>query len=223
MKRNKTSVIFRIFSIFQSKSLLCARNIGMMLLAVFAFQACSNDDNEEEEFPNWKETNATYFSQLYNTTLQKISGGDTTWKIFKSYAKDQGTQGAATEHIIVHVLEQAETTESPLLSDTVRVDYQGRLLPSTSYSKGIVFDQSWAGDYNIETNIPTKFAVNAVVDGFATALQKMHVGDRWLVYIPQELGYRGENTSTIPAYSTLVFDITLRAFYKPGKPVPAWK
>lgn len=192
----------------------------LVLLAALALQACSDD---EEDTPSWKETNANYFNELYSSARQRISSGDTQWKVIKSYVKDQSSQGIPSDYIVVHVIEEGSGTKVPLTTDTVRVDYQGRLIPTATNTEGEVFDQSWSGEYDLITNMPAKFAVNAVVDGFATALQKMHVGDRWMVYIPQELGYRGENNTSIPAYSTLVFDITLRAIYKPGTPVPAWK
>jgi len=60
------------------------------------------------------------------------------------------------------------------------------------------------------------------VDGFTTAVMNMHIGDRWKVYIPYQLGY-GTSTpsnSTIPAYSTLIFDITLVAYSRAGTHIP---
>ena len=42
------------------------------------------------------------------------------------------------------------------------------------------------------------------------ALKLMHEGDKWIFYIPQELGYgeRG-NGRQIPPFSTLVFELEL--------------
>ena len=63
--------------------------------------------------------------------------------------------------------------------------------------------------------VPSTFSLGGVVDGWTTALQQMHVGDVWRLYIPQSLGY-GSSTSNsnIPAYSTLVFDVYLREIKK---------
>ena len=61
--------------------------------------------------------------------------------------------------------------------------------------------------------MPVKFAVKGVVTGFGTALQYMHIGDRWQVIIPQQLAY-GSSTTPGAAYSTLVFDVTLVAYYR---------
>ena len=71
--------------------------------------------------------------------------------------------------------------------------------------------------------MPSKLAVDALVNGFSTALMKMKEGDRWEIYIPQNLAYGSVKKTGIPAYSTLVFDLTLRACYSRGVVVPAWK
>ena len=47
-----------------------------------------------------------------------------------------------------------------------------------------------------------------------TAVLNMQRGDRWLVYIPYQLGYGASSSnSAVPSYSTLVFDIALADFY----------
>ena len=43
------------------------------------------------------------------------------------------------------------------------------------------------------------------------ALQQLHVGDRWEVYIPAEMGYGKFSQPGIPGGSTLIFDIELLA------------
>ena len=74
-------------------------------------------------------------------------------------------------------------------------------------TKGVVFDQKM----DEEGYDPAEFEVSGVVDGWATALQHMHVGDRWEVWIPYQLGYGVTGSSggsvTILPYSTLVFDM----------------
>ena len=42
-------------------------------------------------------------------------------------------------------------------------------------------------------------------------MQQMHIGDRWEVYIPAELGYGKFSQPGIPGGSTLIFDIELLA------------
>ena len=51
--------------------------------------------------------------------------------------------------------------------------------------------------------------LNEVIEGWQIALQRMHVGDHWIVYIPYAMGYGTRSSGPIPAFSTLVFDVQL--------------
>ena len=121
----------------------------------------------------------------------------------------------------MQVIKEGTGSGCPMFSDSVMVNYQGRLMPSASYPSGYVFDGNYTGDYNPATVKPVTFYVGGLVDGFTTALQYMHIGDRWRVYIPYQLGYGSADNGSIPAYSTLVFDVELLAYYRAGTtPVP---
>ena len=196
-----------------------------MLVSTLGLASCSEDDNTVEEFPDWQNTNESYFSDLKTTTRQLIAAGSSEWKILPTYTQDAANQSSNTDSvIIVQVIEEGEGTVSPLQNDTVRVHYYGQLLPSTTYPAGLVFDKSYSDNtYDPYTSVPYKSVTNAFIDGFITALLNMHVGDHWKVYIPYCLGYGTTSTSSIPAYSTLMFDIRLAGIYKPGTTVPAWK
>ena len=201
------------------------------------FVACSEEDDTQEEYPNWQETNETYFNKLYAEANKRIAAGDKSWKVIPKWSLQDTLHLNADDYIIAHVVSEGSGTETPIFSDTVLVHYQGRLLPSTSYPAGRVFDQTWLNEYNPKTMTPSKMGVSQTVkavtqngqttyqtssniDGFTTALMQMHEGDRWMVYIPYSLAYGTEATDNIPAYSTLVFDLTLAAFYHTGQVVP---
>lgn len=88
--------------------------------------------------------------------------------------------------------------ESPTAADTVRVHYTGKL------TDGTVFDSS------VQRGQPAQFAVGQVIPGWTMALQKMKVGDKWMIYIPSDLGY-GERGSgrAIGPNEVLVFEVEL--------------
>ena len=185
----------------------------VLLLAPLLMVACSESDTQEEEFPNWQEQNDSYFQNIYNKAMTNTDG---SWKIIKSYAFEDTVAHDITANIVVQVLNEGKGSGCPLFTDSVLVNYRGRLIPSASYSEGYVFDSSYQGDYDVTTARPVTFCVGALVDGFATALQYMHIGDHWRVYIPYQLGYGSFAKTGIPAYSTLVFDIALVAYFKAG-------
>ncbi len=93
--------------------------------------------------------------------------------------------------------------ESPTLDDIVTVHYEGSLID------GSIFDSS------LERGTPASFKVSKVIDGWTEGLQLMQEGAEYFFYIPQELAY-GERgaSSDIPAFSTLIFKVSLLAISK---------
>ena len=195
------------------------------------FVSCKESDNTVEEYPDWKNKNESFFSQLYEQAKAAEAAGSKEYKVIRNWTfmPDGDTfKGVAADHVIVQVLQDGGSQNpSPLYNDTVVVSYQGRLLPSTSYANGRIFKDHLNGatdpqafDY-VKMGVSTTVTVSSTgttssssnIDGFTTVLQHMRVGDFWRVYIPYQLGYGEEDTSTIPAYSTLVFDLYLKAYY----------
>lgn len=67
---------------------------------------------------------------------------------------------------------------------------------------GKKFDSSRGG-------VPMACRLSDLIQGWIIALQQMHVGDRWEIYIPAEMGYGKFSQPGIPGGSTLIFDIEL--------------
>lgn len=88
--------------------------------------------------------------------------------------------------------------DSPKASDNVEVHYSGKLIDGT------VFDSS------VERGVPASFGVTQVIPGWVEALQLMHEGDKWRLYIPSDLAY-GPNGAggVIGPNMTLIFDVEL--------------
>ena len=216
------------------KTLIGIFCLGGMMLSAGLFTSCTENDDTVEEYANWQSKNKTYWDNLYTTTQQKIEGGDTSWKIILNYTfqnQKQTTGSALTyrpeNYIIAHVEQAGTGTTSPLYSDSVSMHYMGRLIPSTTYTSGLIFDKSWSSNqFNAATSRPVHSNIGltydaegkptSLVDGFTTALMSMHRGDHWTVYIPYQLGYGEKNSGVVPAYSTLIFDLRLNDFSHPG-------
>ena len=216
------------------KTLIGVFCLGGMMLSAGLFTSCTENDDTVEEYANWQSKNETYWDNLYTTTQQKIKGGDTSWKIILNYTfqnQKQTTGSALTyrpeNYIIAHVEQAGTGTTSPLYSDSVSMHYMGRLIPSTTYTAGLIFDKSWSSNqFNAATSRPNHSYIGlsydskgkpiSLVDGFTTALMSMHRGDHWTVYIPYQLGYGEKSSGVVPAYSTLIFDLRLNDFSHPG-------
>jgi FKBP-type peptidyl-prolyl cis-trans isomerase FklB len=176
--------------------------------------SCSEDDSSEDEFANWEERNSAMTDQwAANSSLRKI----------RVFTQDDTSAGKNSDYIYVQVLEAGEGIESPLYTDTVRMAYRGRLIPTKNYANGYVFDETYLGDFSWHTAGMATMASNTLVTGFATALMNMHKGDHWLVYIPYQLGYNTSSQGSVTAYSNMVFDIALLDYWHPGDPHPAFR
>ena len=99
--------------------------------------------------------------------------------------------------ILYRVIKSGNGDGTVRMNSVVTVHYTGSLI------NGYIFDNSRTKSY------PEAFRVNELIDGFSIALTNMHVGDRWEVYIPSELGYGKRACGNIPGSSTLIFDIEL--------------
>lgn len=201
-----------------------------MVLLPFCFAAlalsltaCSESDDTVEEYPNWKNRNVTYWDSLYTATQKKVNNGDTSWKIIKNFSVEDTLTSPNTDYIIVNVQTAGQGSGCPYYTDSVRVRYTGQLLPSTSYPSGYVFDTTNQNDAADSISGVADFAVRGLTAGFSTALQHMHIGDVWMVYIPWTLGYGTTGSTTIPAYSVLKFRIQLVAYARAGSSLPKWK
>lgn len=103
---------------------------------------------------------------------------------------------APPEEVVVEVLKKGDG-EVVDGSAPVRVHYTG-----VTWADGEVFDTSWDGD-------PASFTLDAVVPGFAQALEGQTVGSQVLAIVPPEAGYGDQAQGAIPAGSTLVFVVDI--------------
>lgn len=189
------------------------------------FAACSEEGDAYDPYANWAARNATYFALKADTARTEIAEakalyGDEweqhcDWRMYKSVRKSPLVVGALTDSICVRILERGTGVGSPLSTDTVWVNYRGTLIPVQMEVEGkfqeehVIFSQSFVGELDLQVANPSDFVVGATVAGFSTALQHMHTGDQWEVYIPSALAYGSEADGRVPAYSTLKFFIHL--------------
>lgn len=111
-------------------------------------------------------------------------------------AKREGIK--VTESGLQYEVLESGKGDSPKASDNVEVHYTGKLIDGT------VFDSS------VERGVPASLGVTQVIPGWVEALQLMHEGDKWRLYIPSDLAY-GPNGAggVIGPNMTLIFDVEL--------------
>lgn len=85
---------------------------------------------------------------------------------------------------------------TPNRGSVVTAHYVGKTI------NGKTFDSSRGG-------VAPAFRLRDLIPGWIIALQKMHIGDKWEIYIPAEQGYGKFNQPGIPGGSTLIFEIEL--------------
>jgi FKBP-type peptidyl-prolyl cis-trans isomerase len=165
-----------------------------------------------------------YFDEILQGMKDSMSGGNTRLDPFEAQMKFQEAYIALMEKRDAQAMEQetaflAENSRKPGVvitatglqyevveegrgarpeaSDTVRVNYEGRLID------GIVFDSSY------ERGQPVEFPLDMVIPGWTEGIQLMSVGSKYKLYIPSELAYGPDGGGPIPPYSTLIFDVEL--------------
>ncbi|WP_077196552.1 FKBP-type peptidyl-prolyl cis-trans isomerase [Prevotella ihumii] len=111
-------------------------------------------------------------------------------------AKEEGVKPLA-RGVYYKVIAQGDANSpQPKRRSIITAHYTGRTI------NGKQFDSSRGG-------APLAIRLSDLIEGWIIAMQEMHVGDRWEVYIPAELGYGKFSEPGIPGGSTLIFDIEL--------------
>lgn len=87
--------------------------------------------------------------------------------------------------------------KTPDITDTVTVQYTGRLIDGTEF------------DSSHKRGQAATFALDGVIKGWTEALQLMNAGSKWEIFIPAELAYGDKGGGPIGPNATLIFDVEL--------------
>ena len=111
-------------------------------------------------------------------------------------AKEEGVK-ALPKGIYYKVLAEGDAQSGkPSVRSIVTAHYTGKTI------NGKTFDSNRGG-------VPLACRLSDLIEGWIIAMQQMHIGDKWEVYIPAEMGYGKFSQPGIPGGSTLIFEIEL--------------
>jgi len=140
----------------------------------------------------------------YLTKQKKVEAEENLKEAEDFLAKNKDKEGVkTTESGLQYKVLKEGTGSVPTASDMVKVYYKGTLIDGTPFD-------------STKMDNPAQFRVNGVIKGWTEALQMMHVGGKWMLYIPPELGY-GENPrqgGVIKPNDLLIFEIELLEIVK---------
>ena len=216
-----------------NKTLFRTLQACAVLALVMFFSSCSEKDDTWNPYYNWQERNTQWYETIADSARTAISAAKSRygedweshcdWRMIKTYKKSADADADLEDYICVHILTRGEGRYSAAFTDSVSLNFRGWTMP-TEYMNEYgelqvmqpIFAQTYYGTYNPVTATPQKMSVSGTIDGFSTALQYMVEGDDWLGYIPQKLGYAEKESSTIPAYSALVYRMHVVEVHRRG-------
>lgn len=175
----------------------------MFLCALVAITSCSDDDETTYEeqlvlYGDWKTENDEAF--------QAIAANPEYTEI-----KSLGNDGS----IYIKVLKEGTSREPIYYTDSVSVYFTLSTIEETVL-------QSYEPPYNNPVVLSVGSTSTAsLIEGWGVALQNMHIGDRWEIWIPQELGYgyNPPSTSSVTPFSTLIYEIEVVSIIRDGKEI----
>ncbi len=182
--------------------------LPVLVLSISLFTAC-----EESEAPgkyeNWKERNEDFMDSLenvYKSQAANLSMKDSLYRF-----QDPFAQQGYVYFKKLNPEKEEYFGRRPYYTEKVSVYYQGYFID------GDRFDGNFEGDEPEDFYSPSVFTINSagLSSGFAWALQYMHVGERWMVYMPwRSTVYGSVGEGVIPGYSTLIFDMFIEKIVK---------
>jgi FKBP-type peptidyl-prolyl cis-trans isomerase FklB len=101
------------------------------------------------------------------------------------------------------VLRHGDSTSArPTTADKFVANYAGTLIDGTEV------------DNSYKRGQPLKLPVTQVIAGWTEALQLMHIGDKFKIYLHSDIGYGDRGSGKVPGGATLIFEMELLGIEK---------
>lgn len=166
-----------------------------IICVVAAFVAGCHDDNNWNDYAEWRNANNAWLEEQQQLTN---ADGSAYYQVVRpTYDKGQ--------YVLMHWFNDRSATAgnlTPYYTSTVDVKYIGR------YYNSVAFDSSYKATATYGDSI-FRTSLSGVISGWGIALQEMHVGDSVEIIVPYQSGYGSTGYSSVPPYSNLKFNIKL--------------
>jgi FKBP-type peptidyl-prolyl cis-trans isomerase FklB len=159
------------------------------LIAVGAINSCGLSDDEEnwEKYADWRNANNAWLTS--QSELKNADGSSYYTQIIPNYD--------GSKYVLMHYFEDPSKNADnlqPLYTSSAKVNYTVRLYDGTLVDS--------AANYSAALN-------SGLIEGWAIAVQQMHVGDTAQIIMPYNVAYGESGTTNINPYSALQFNIRL--------------
>jgi FKBP-type peptidyl-prolyl cis-trans isomerase len=141
-------------------------------------------------------------------------------RLLEQYLADNNITLEPTASGLYHIPIVEGTGMSPKINTWVEIEYTGILIDGTVFATS---DENVAAQYGIEIEGflygPSRFQLGQLnIKGLNEGIQLMKVGGISQFIIPSSIGLGEQSSSSIPAYSTLIYTVELlEAFDDPDK------
>jgi hypothetical protein len=167
----------------------------LMVALAITTTSCFKDDDVSSDDAEWRDINVAW----YEGQAALTEGGS------KYYTAFTAPWDPAAE-VLIHWFNDTTLTRNnlkPLYTSQVDVKYHLSLYDGTAVDSSYLSTTPADSIFRCRLN-------TGVIQGWAIAITKMHIGDSCRVIIPYNVGYGSTKAGDIKAYSTLQFHIKLK-------------
>ena len=197
-----------------------------VVLFSISFISCMSDDDDEIDY-EWKDYQTKIYDdisvlsddsgeRIYAVLKSESSNGSIFWKT-SDFITNRMKGDFSQQRPNAYLATRSTSTKPSAMTDSVVVRYEGWYYDKAGDFKRFDGTESitetkppYVGSDNVTS---TGFGVSKVVDGFRTAIMDMVVNEERIICMPANMGYGATAQSTIPANTTLFFDIKLLKIY----------
>jgi FKBP-type peptidyl-prolyl cis-trans isomerase FklB len=203
----------------------CLLYLSLFLFLSVGFAAC-DEVEEVGEYDNWEPRNTAFIDSIHALAADRLLPLNAAQEEADKFEPGEmfglettASTTAGKQYVYCKKIVKNTAGAVPVYTNTVETHYYGTLITGDSFQG--TFEGYAATDRGVldpETKAPTAFDSPTAYSvsgaywgtGWVSALQYMHVGERWMLYIPYQSGY-GTGTSSLLENSAFTYDLQLES------------